>query len=463
MGQPYWGLLIPIILLSALFHSSPSLAAGDVSPLLSVVGEDYSSPNIVDPSLLVGDRLNITVQATNLPPVVDQASGGLEGLDISISYNSSILKADALSFNEPLCSSLEGCLFANLSTSEAFIFAQSKDSPPGTSRLGMIAPGPSHRAAGSGILFKVEFGVVGRGLTRVEIQQDVSGLIGFSNSCGSLLSYAVVSASFDNRPPFAISANPPSLSLSPGQGKSTNVTVVRVNADTSVKLLLSGITPDMAASYTLNPPAGTVSVGIPSFNSNLTINTSSTTPLGKYNLEIVGQKSNILDQSFQYRLNFTLTVSSSPSTLASGAPSATAAHNTQTVQAQTWTAGPPQLPLVAIFNVTATPTVGRAVFFTSTICGGNPPYSLTWGFGDGTTDKGTPIAHVYAAPGTYNVTLTATDANGNRFTSSQTVAVRGESSSSSLPLTVSAGITSTLLLLMVLTIYLRRRPGRLRP
>ncbi|MBN1954695.1 MAG: PKD domain-containing protein [Anaerolineae bacterium] len=54
-----------------------------------------------------------------------------------------------------------------------------------------------------------------------------------------------------------------------------------------------------------------------------------------------------------------------------------------------------------------TPTVGSSVTFTATAMGGTPPITYTWDLGDGLTDTGQMVTHVYTASGTYTVTMTA--------------------------------------------------------
>ena len=65
----------------------------------------------------------------------------------------------------------------------------------------------------------------------------------------------------------------------------------------------------------------------------------------------------------------------------------------------------------------------EAVTFSATGSGGAQPYSYSWDFGDGTTANGQTVRHSYLLPGSYVVTLTITDASGQRFTTSQTVIV----------------------------------------
>lgn len=56
------------------------------------------------------------------------------------------------------------------------------------------------------------------------------------------------------------------------------------------------------------------------------------------------------------------------------------------------------------------PNVG--VRFFSQIIGGVPPFLVTWSFGDGSVEQGANVTHVYASPGSYNVSTTVTDGVG---------------------------------------------------
>ena len=64
-----------------------------------------------------------------------------------------------------------------------------------------------------------------------------------------------------------------------------------------------------------------------------------------------------------------------------------------------------------------------AVTFTASASGGSSPYTYSWDFGDGTTATGASVSHSYLLPGSYTVTLTVKDANGQTVTTSQTITV----------------------------------------
>jgi PKD repeat protein len=81
---------------------------------------------------------------------------------------------------------------------------------------------------------------------------------------------------------------------------------------------------------------------------------------------------------------------------------------------------------IAQFNISAAPTVGAPVKFTSTSIDENKSaiVKYQWTFGDGSESSAGPaVEHVYAAAGKYNVTLKVTDALGLSGTTSREVTV----------------------------------------
>lgn len=67
-------------------------------------------------------------------------------------------------------------------------------------------------------------------------------------------------------------------------------------------------------------------------------------------------------------------------------------------------------------KLTATPTSGLnplSVTFNAIVTGGTQPYIINYNFGDGTTYQGQSLIHTFTSSGTFNVTVTVTDANGN--------------------------------------------------
>ena len=66
--------------------------------------------------------------------------------------------------------------------------------------------------------------------------------------------------------------------------------------------------------------------------------------------------------------------------------------------------------------------VGQPISFSASISGGSPPYTFSWDFGDGSTGIGASPNHTYSSPGTFDVTLTATDSNSQTASTSQLVA-----------------------------------------
>lgn len=107
------------------------------------------------------------------------------------------------------------------------------------------------------------------------------------------------------------------------------------------------------------------------------------------------------------------------------------------------------------------PSVGETVTFNASLSTTNwnstiqeeiPIVSYEWDFGDGTTDEGEIVIHIYSEPGTYDVTLTITDVGGDNDTSRKQVIVELGSTDNELPwwipvVVVAAGIG------LVLTFY----------
>lgn len=68
-------------------------------------------------------------------------------------------------------------------------------------------------------------------------------------------------------------------------------------------------------------------------------------------------------------------------------------------------------PLTDFRFAPTTPLVGQSVSFTDTSTGG--PTSWSWNFGNGATSATRNPVYAYPAPGTYSVSLTATNAGGS--------------------------------------------------
>lgn len=83
--------------------------------------------------------------------------------------------------------------------------------------------------------------------------------------------------------------------------------------------------------------------------------------------------------------------------------------NGSSLQQDTWTFD----PLSATTTVTPTTTdVGQPVSFSSTISGGDPPLTISWAFGDGTTAAVANTTHTYSSACSCSATLTVTDSLG---------------------------------------------------
>ncbi|MGH2585200.1 MAG: PKD domain-containing protein [Dehalococcoidia bacterium] len=74
-------------------------------------------------------------------------------------------------------------------------------------------------------------------------------------------------------------------------------------------------------------------------------------------------------------------------------------------------------------------SVGQPVFFSADVgLGGRPPGTVVevrWQFGDGAIGSGENVSHTYTAPGTFNVSVTASVGPGQTATDSTSVAISG--------------------------------------
>jgi PKD domain len=418
---------ILIILLFAVFLPFGPLRLPQVSgaltgPTVSVQVEDYFSPSVIDPSLVPGSMLNVTVEASGLPPITDQGSGGIQGFDMTLDYNASILKPVHIGSIAPFCSGSDDCLFANLTQTQVYTFANTTNSAHGTTRLGMLVYSQQNRATSDGILFKIQYQIIARGITLITLDQSTSMLIGFSQNCGSsITSYAVSNAMIDNRPPWRVLANPQMITLGPGGSGSVSITVVRVNSDANVSLFIpAGNTP--VRSYTITPNTGLLNQqsGKLNFTSTLTLNIDSTAPPGSFVLQIIAHDTNTPGGFREYRLNYTVTISSTLTVVAltiSSSLTDDGGVRQAPLSISPSVPSTPTLPLIA--NFTFAKSTNTTIIYAAIVCGGSPPYSYHWDFGDGTTGTGGEVSHTYTTSSTYTVTLTVTDANGASFKSSQ--------------------------------------------
>ncbi len=182
---------------------------------------------------------------------------------------------------------------------------------------------------------------------------------------------------------FSLSASPSSSTIAQATSTKTTVTVA-----------LLGGTPQNVALSTPNCPTGAIcafspSGGNPAYTSNFTVSTSSSTPAGTYLINITGSGDGKLRSTL-----FTLNVTDSQ-------PVASASAN------------PSSGFVPAIIN------------FTGSVSGGDAPLTYFWSFKDGSNSTVQNPQHTFNTDGTYNVTFTATDFDGDSSTSSVIVTFGG--------------------------------------
>jgi hypothetical protein len=82
-------------------------------------------------------------------------------------------------------------------------------------------------------------------------------------------------------------------------------------------------------------------------------------------------------------------------------------------------------PAVSAISVPASGTAGTPVSMSASASDQWGPATVSFAFGDGATQTGSPAGHTYAAGGNYQVTVTATDAGGNQTSATRSISIAG--------------------------------------
>jgi PKD repeat protein len=167
-------------------------------------------------------------------------------------------------------------------------------------------------------------------------------------------------------------------------------------------LLTTGVNPP-SVQFAWNPPTP-VSGTVTTFSASVTGGTSPYTYLWTWGDGTPTSSTTSVSAPHTFATAGTYTVSVKV-TDSSAIQQSVTATSTLTVVA-------PTPVLTAAFTISPnTAQVGVSLAFTGTVSGGNAPYTISWSYGDGLTDSGSPVIHAYGAPGTYTVTMTVTDSS----------------------------------------------------
>ena len=126
----------------------------------------------------------------------------------------------------------------------------------------------------------------------------------------------------------------------------------------------------------------------------------------------------------------------------------TDAIGAQAISTQTITVAPGDPPTVSFTSSPSNPGVNTTIFFNasnSKPASGRTLVSYDWDFGKGSTGKGVTVSKAYDAPGTYTVTLKATDDAGAFANATQNITVGAAASLPTAVLTASptSGVTTS--------------------
>jgi hypothetical protein len=131
---------------------------------------------------------------------------------------------------------------------------------------------------------------------------------------------------------------------------------------------------------------------------------------------------------------------------------------------QLFTKGPPCGLQAGFTHTTSTPKDNQTLGFSGLVSGGVQPYSFAWDFGDRNAGAGQNTSHTFQNAGSYTVTLTVTDAIGQKVTAVHPLTVVPTLSTSTQPTEdnhptslLLVGVPVVLTFVVVFAMFLRRR------
>lgn len=182
---------------------------------------------------------------------------------------------------------------------------------------------------------------------------------------------------------FSVSTNPISGSVQQGNSVQTTITV-NLLGGVSQNVVLSSSGCPTFSTCSFNPSSGN-----PTYSSTFTVATTSSTSTGNYSINITGT-----GDGKSRTTTYTLSV-----TAADSQPNATADANPRSG------------------------TTPLTVNFTGTVSGGDSPLTFFWDFKDGTNSTQQNPQHTFTTAGTYNVTFTVNDFDGDSDTDNVIITV----------------------------------------
>ncbi len=239
--------LVCVLVLSSILAATALMPVrAQSTTTLGIFSPDSLGPDLIDPLSTPGSVFSIDVIMTDAPPIVNATSGGVNGFDITVTYDSSVLKSTSAGYQTPPCN--PPCLFDNPNS-----FQLSKRVGDSTELAVTIFNGVT---TGSGTVYTITFQVAGVGFTPLTILDNAT-ITGPVGGTPIILPRQVSSGSFDNRPSFALSITPGSGSIVAGGTVSTNVSVTTVAGPPQPVTLsvISGLPTGATASF--SPPTGT--------------------------------------------------------------------------------------------------------------------------------------------------------------------------------------------------------------